>query len=422
MVEKTLPLYSETPDPLARRRFILICITFALLCLALKPMTWFSPRAEVDEQVYWTVARHFLRTGHYTLQGTGAIEALNLPRHIYDRPLFHHPPLFPAALLPFAAANRPDAAIVISWLGHVLGIVGIGLVCWAWRDPSWRGTELALWLPVLAIAVDPLMMFCSRKLWIDGMVGGLDALALGMTVLALERRRISWAVAAGVVFGLAGLTKLTGVLPVIQALIYAFVVMRNRPNRFAMCLALVGPVVVLVAPWLMLFRLKCGVWLPAWVAPTAESIAASPHVARAVERSWHYYIVQSVLIAPVSLACAIRLFRKGRGGLSARATLGWATVAIVVVTHILLGIRGMGMQMRYLTPGVGGLYVLLAAQLSSIDVRRSVFPAIVLACVAFGCIQTGFYLQAIEFDEIVSLPEMAWRAITSTQVNRGVGG
>lgn len=421
-MEQSPPLNSETPDRLARRRFVLICATFALLCLALKPMTWFSPRAEVDEQVYWTVARHFHRTGQYTLQGTGAIEALNLPRHIYDRPLFHHPPLFPAALLPFGAANRPDAAIVISWLGHILAIVGIGLICWSWRDPAWRSTELALWLPVFAIAVDPLMMFCSRKLWIDGLVGGLDALALGMTVLALERRRVSWMLAAGVVFGLAGLTKLTGVLPLIPVLIYAFVVMRNRPGRMAMSLALVGPVMVLVAPWLILFRLKCGAWLPAWMAPTPESIAAFPHVARAMERSWHYYLVQSVLIAPVSLACAIRLFRNGRDGLSGRAVVGWATVAIVVIAHIMLGLRGMGMQMRYLTPGLGGLYVLLSAQMSTTDVRRSVFPAIVLACVAFGCIQTGFYLQAVEFDEIVSLPEMAWRAITSLPSNRGGGG
>jgi hypothetical protein len=229
----------------------------------------------VDEQVYWTVARHFLRTGQYTLQGTGAIEALNLPRHIYDRPLFHHPPLFPAALLPFAAANRPDAAIVISWLGHVLAIVGIGCLL-GLRDRR-AGTESLSGFHV-RVAVDPLMMFCRAAL--DRRAGGgLDALALGITVLALEHRRVSWIVAAGVVFGLAGLTKLTGVLPLIPAIIYAFVVMRNRPNRMAMCLALIGPVMVLVGPWLVLFRVKCGVWLPAWVAPTAESIAAF-HVAR----------------------------------------------------------------------------------------------------------------------------------------------
>jgi len=419
MVEQSLE--PEMPDRLALRRFVLICISISLLCLALKPMSWFAPRAEVDEQVYWTLARHFQRTGEYTLQGTGAIEALNLSPQIYGRPFFHHPPLYTFLLLPFAAARNPNAAIVISWLGHVLAIIGISLVCWTWRRPGTRGTEFTLWLPVLAVAVDPLMMFCSRKLWLDSLVGGFDALAIGLTALAIERRRMTWMIGAGIAFGLAGLTKLTGLVPIASAAVWVLFAWGSHQGRTRMAATLVAPVIVLVLPWLVLFRMKTGVWLPGWVAPNPESIAAFSHVARSIERGWHYYVIQSALIAPVSIACAIRAFTL-RGEPARRAALGWGNLAVAGVAMIVLGVGGMGMQMRYVTPCVSGLYALLAAQLSATDERRSFFPAIVLICVAYGCIQTGFYLQAVEFDEIVSLPEMAWRAIRATAANRGVGG
>lgn len=416
MVEHSLE--SEMPDRLALRRFVLICVLISVFCLALKPMSWFAPRAEVDEQVYWTLARHFQRTGEYSLQGTGAIEALNLSRPIYDHPLFHHPPLYTFLLLPFAAARNPNAAILISWLGHVLAIMGISLVCWIWRRPFTRGTESALWLPVFAVAADPLMMFCSRKLWQDSLVGGFDALALGLTVLAVERRRLWWMTSAGIAFGLAGLTKLTGLVPLVPAAIWVLLSWGNHPGRLRITAMLTGPAVVLMLPWLIYFRMKTGFWTPHWVVPIPELIAASPHVARSVERGWHYYLIQTALIAPVSVVCAARLF-KSRGE---RAMLGIATVAIAGVAITVLSAGRMGMQMRYVTPCVGGLYALLAAQLSATQDRRSFFPAIVLFCIAYGCIQTGFYLQAVEYDEIISIPEMTWRAITAAAANRGVGG
>lgn len=422
MLEPSLPANVELPDSSACRRFTTICILFALLCLALKPMTWFAARAETDEQVHWTLARSLVDRGVYSLQGTGAIEALHLPPHTYDRPLFHHPPLLSVMLAPFAASRSPQAAILVSWLGHLLAIAGVSLACWAWREPASSGSEWRLWTPVLAVAVDPLLTFCSRKLWADGLVGGLDALGLGLTAMAVARPRVLWFIVAGLAFGLAGLTKLTGVLPIVPALIWAIFSLRTSASRtrFVACLAL--PIGLLVSPWLVWFKIKCGVWLPPWVTPPPDLIASVPHVARAVGRAWHYYLTESALVAPVFVACVAHFLIRCRIAPVGNALLGFGTIAVVGVTLAILGVRGQGLQMRYLTPGIGGLYLLLSAQLARIDVRRSLFPAIVMACVLFGSIQTGFYLQAVEFDEIVSLPEMAWRALTSTSANRGAGG
>jgi len=416
------PLPASEPgrdDRSARRRFVIICLCFVLLSLALKPMTWFAPRAEADEQIYWTLARSLHHRGVYSLQGTGAIEALRLPAFTYDRPMFHHPPLFPALLVPFAAHGNPNAAIVVPWVGHVLAIVGTALACWAWRRPQWRGSDLLLWLPVAAIAVDPLMTFCSRKLWIDSLVGGLCALALGVTAIAVEQRRMKWFLAVGTLFGLAALSKLTGLIPLLPALIWTVVQLRSDDRRNGAILSLLAPVVLLVLPWMILFRITCGAWLPHWNVFPSELAASVPHVARAAARTWHYYPVQTALVAPLALACTIRLLASLRSVDLKRTALGAAVVVVVAVAITALGMQGQGYQLRYLAPGVGGLYLLLAAQLRAVDTRRSLFPAIAAACVMYGAIQTGFYLQAVEFDEILSLPEMTWKALGATA---GAGG
>lgn len=422
MLEPSLLVQSDAPDRLALRRFVVICIACTALCIALKPMTWFAPRAETDEQVNWTVARSLVDRGLYSLQGTGAIEALHLTPHTYDRPRFHHPPLFTYLLAPFAAARNPQASIMVSWLGHVLAIVGVALACWAWRDRASQGTEVSLWLPVFAMAVDPLMAFCSRKLWPDALLGGLDTLGLGLTVTAVAHVRAGWFIAAGTAFGLAAFTKLTGVLPAIPAMAWAFIALRSSRSRLVHVAWIALPIVLLVAPWLLWFRAHCGAWLPTWTNPPPEMIANVPHVARAVARPWHYYITQSALIAPITVACAGFFCISADRSKTRRVIFALGILAFVGITMTALGVRGYGLQMRYLTPGIGGLYLLLAAQLASAGIRRSLFPAIALTCIAFGGIQTGFYLQAIEFDEMVSLPEMARRAMTAATATRGVGG
>ena len=157
------------------------------------------------------------------------------------------------------------------------------------------------------------------------------------------------------------------------------------------------------------------------MTPPEELIASVPHVARAVGRPWHYYITQSALVVPVTVACAAFLFAIRRSSAVSRVRLGLGVVAMVGVTLTVLGVRGQGLQMRYLAPGIGGLYLLLCAQLGVADPRRSLFPMVALACILFGAIQSGFYLQAVEFDEIVSLPEMAWKAWTGAASRGGSG-
>ena len=62
MSEPDHPIMPLQDDRTELRRFILVCSIFVMLCLALKPLTWFAPRAEYDEQIYMTVARNLVST------------------------------------------------------------------------------------------------------------------------------------------------------------------------------------------------------------------------------------------------------------------------------------------------------------------------------------------------------------------------
>ena len=84
------------------------------------------PRTEGDERIYWQLAQNLANGGDYTLRGSALLKELSA--YIYDRPLFHHPPLFPALLSLFAIADMENAAVLVSWLGHVLVVIAVAII------------------------------------------------------------------------------------------------------------------------------------------------------------------------------------------------------------------------------------------------------------------------------------------------------
>ena len=407
---KQRPQRSRIPLQFSRGalwRFAFITFVIVGLCISLKVLTWFAPRSENDEIIYWTLTRNLVETGEYSIRGTGVIEFLDLPRPMYDRPLFHHPPMTAILLSPFVRSDNARAAILVSWLGHALAIIGVAMACWSWRRRTWRGAEFLLWLPVLAVALDPLLSFCSRKLWPDSLVGGFAGLSFGLLCVGLARRSLPWTIVAGIALGLAGLSKLSGLCLLVAGL--AFIVAQSglsRSRRRRLALAFAVPAVLLVGPWLAVFFSEYGQLAPDWIRPTPELIATNEHIAREVSRPWHYYLSQTAMIAPVSLVILAGLARYRRILSSPRAlaTIGW--MVLLWLTLMILFWRGHGMQMRYLTPAVPALYVLLIPLLTRSDPRRSVFPVLVLTAVAFGAVFSGFYLINPQFDEIKPVPQI----------------
>ncbi|HEU4427255.1 MAG TPA: hypothetical protein VFT98_00750 [Myxococcota bacterium] len=348
-------------NPLGARRALLVAAPFLALALLTKLPSLAFEHREPDEVIYWTVARHLDEHGRYTLRGAPFLH--KLPRAMYDRPLFHHPPLYPALLVPFVRRDARSEAVAISVLGHLLAIFSvawIGLHLHA-RIGGATGAFAALAIPLAGVALDPVLVHTARKLWIDALVSGLGALAVALTVAALAmpaRRRLGLA-AAGFTLGLAGLAKLPGLLvaPVCALLVVtAPRIWRERVVDLG-CLAL--PALLAVAPWLWVFFATYGTLLPTWSAPNAELLERFPMMAAAVAKPWHFFATKLALVQPLfALGLAAFAWSAARG--EQREALGWVPIAWLVLllaafTH--LGATSFSFQMRYVAPLCAAIYL-----------------------------------------------------------------
>ena len=154
------------------------------------------------------------------------------------------------------------AAVVVSWLGHVLAVFGVALIGRQLLLARADGATIlspAFWLPVLGVATDPLLMFVSRRIWIDSVLTGLTTLSLATGLLAQgPRRRVTLAL-AGILLGLAALAKLTALI-LLPVLLFACLREEESGKARTRSIAIVlTPVLLLVVPWLAAFYLSNGV-------------------------------------------------------------------------------------------------------------------------------------------------------------------
>jgi hypothetical protein len=400
---------SVTPKPRTDSAwtFLLVLGLALAVCALLKVPSLFYPGDEMDEQIYWQLAVNLAQGHAYSLQGTDLLPRLSPA--IYDHPLFHYPPLFPALMVPFVLAGAKSAAITVSWLGHLLAVLAVALVARHLQQdrPDGAGsvTSPAFWVPLLAVCADPLLMFVSRKLWTDSLLSGLVALSVAVFVIADGRRRVLLIV-SGVLLGLAALTKLTALLvaPVyLVALVRRDLAWRARLGSIA---AVIVPAGLLIVPWCILFYLRCGVFIPPWVKPDAWLIEHNPFIEIMVNRPWYYYAVKLSLTMPLLLVVGWILVRDRLAWWPEwriRVAAAWFLVILVGTT--VMGANGYGFQMRHVAPAVTAVYLLLASQMAQRE-----RPTLLMAAgftILIGTVTGALYMSVPEFDEIKSLAEVA---------------
>ena len=314
-------------------------------------------------------------------------------------------------LVPFVIANNPNAAILVPWLGHALAIIGVAILCWTWRRRAWHASHFALWLPVLAVAMDPVMTFCGRKLWPDNLVGGFCGLALGLCSLSIHRRSTFWAAMTGTSLGLATLAKLPSLLLLPVVTFWLWRAPESTTKRhLAMSFATVLPVVLLTLPWFAVFYGHYQTFLPTWIRPDDALRAASAHVDREMRRPFHYYVSQWTLISPIVLVVTIGYVRRTHLIRTIKLGIPLLWVGTLVAALTVLRQLGHGMQMRYLTPAIPGLYAMLTGLFTHTDSRRSFLALVALLAMLYSVSASGFYLvQGLAFDDIVSVPELLYR-------------
>lgn len=268
---------------------------------------------------------------------------------VYDRPMFFHPPVYPATLAAARALLGTLGGPLLSLLSHaalVLIVAVLGRLC--------AGRAVGVAAGALAV-FDPVSLMAGSRLWTDGPLQTLSAAAVLAACAATSARGVRLAAAAGGVFGLACLTKLPGLLigPAIAA---AAVLGEQRPRaRDAATFVLVAA--GLIVPWLVLTRVYYGAWLPA-AYPTQWLIDHYEYVRVIVNRPWHFYVTGLLLTAPVYVFALVAVVCVWRERWLLTPML-W-TLAVGGAMWV-LGTRGQGFQLRYLAPAMPALCLLAAA-------------------------------------------------------------
>lgn len=389
-------------------RFQLVCAAIVFLTIALNLPSIGIPRLENDERIYWSLAKNWIETGAYSLRGTEILDAL--PPAMYDKPLFHHPPLLMFLLIPFAWIEAEQTSVVVSWLGHVAAIIGVALMAWTWRRPGRRATDFLLWLPVLAMAVDPVFLFSGRRLWPDTLAGGFGALAVGACAFSSGYRRAGWALAGGVFAAFAGLTKLTGLLAFPIGLLAVIVGVRSLRERMVQCALFSLPCLFLMTPWFVVFYREYACLLPSWIQPDDVLLGSNPHIARAMARPIGFYFYELPLVDPVVIVAAAQMayFLGRSAGRDFIVPICWGVGGMVVMTLLQIG---HGAHLRFLTPAIPGFYAALAAGPALPKSARRIIGLAAALATLYGVSSIGYYLvEGIGYDDIVSVPEKLYRA------------
>jgi hypothetical protein len=154
------PVKDDRPGPAERNSHLLVVALFLALAFLVKAPTLQYAHREADEIVYFQLAQQLYEKGTYSLQGTDILK--HLPPAIYDRPLFHHPPVFPVLLIPFVALRNIQWAVFASWLGHGLCIVAVALIAreiQKRRGGDRNGFHPELWVPLVGVSRNSIMRF-----------------------------------------------------------------------------------------------------------------------------------------------------------------------------------------------------------------------------------------------------------------------
>lgn len=391
-------------------QFKLLVFIFMAFSTCLKLPSLNFPHSEPDELVYQSLAENLIKKGEYNLRGTQILKILS--PSMYDRELFNHPPLFPILLIPFVMFEWREGAILVSWSGHLLSILGVTLLVkyiQLSRRRRLHPFSDEVWIPILGIAMDPMMNFVSRKIWIDGPLAGFTTLSIAIFYRACMVRYSGFRFfLSGVFLGLASLMKLSAIV-IVPVLFYLIMASPHSMNLRIRSIFWSGlPFMILFLPWLVVFYRQYSVFFPYWAKPDAWTMDHFPFVRAAVERPFYYYIMKIYLIQPVVVICAYLYIKRFSEISKVELMMPIIWISLYIIAFTVAGILKMGYQMRHLCPMYPAIYVMLHSHLARQEEGKKLLLLICSLLIVYAGFGGAIYLFDPRYDEFLSLLELAF--------------
>ncbi|MFC1624262.1 ArnT family glycosyltransferase [Candidatus Omnitrophota bacterium] len=374
---------SENKKSLTNPKIILV--TIILFSLALRLPALFSQHIENDELIYQVLAdKVSSNPGDYSLQGTAILN--QLPKIIYDKPLFHYPPLFTYGLILFEKLFGDKYQILFPVLASVLTILIIFAIGSELYDEKVGLTAAFI------LSFCPITLHSSTKIWIDAVLTLFCALSVYLSVLAVKREKAFWYILAGISFGLAVLLKFSALL-IIAPIAYLFLRKLNAKRLIYAAYFLIFSMLV-TGPWLFIFYKTFGTFFPWWVSPSEELARMFPFIEMTMNRPWYFYFSNLGKVAPIYLFAWVTMAR------SIRRTHEWL-VPIWALAYIggftLIRLMGMGgCIMRHILPAIPAFSILSARLAFTKNKILCVISSVFLAYGLMTGVLNAFFFQVAD--------------------------
>lgn len=332
---------------------ILIAILFFSCSIRLPAL--FTRHIENDEVIYQALAGQVANNPFdYSIRGTHLLD--QLPKSIYDRPLFHHPPLFVYTLTVMKTIFGEKWEILIPILAAVFTSLVVFLI-----GKQLYGEGVGL-LAAFFFSICPIALHASTKIWMDSLLALFCALSVYSAIRAVEKDAVIWYILSGMSLSAGILTKCAAI-GIAPTLLYILFKDGFSRKRFAGFIILGITAIFITAPWFFVFYKTFHAFLPWWARQNEESMRMFPFMRMAVERPIYFYFTNTVIVAPIYVFGIIEIIRRLKSPGRLTETI-WALSFIAEFT-IIGATGGLGYITRYILPALPGLALLSASFLEN---------------------------------------------------------
>ncbi len=322
--------------------FLVLLISFIF-----RLSTFFTSHIENDEVIYTTlIKKDQFQLEKYSLQNTVILE--KLPAIVYDYSVFHHPPLFVylgKIIYQIWGERFLMLVPVVSSLATVYLVFKISK-----RLTNKNNSLFAM----LFMAICPVNLFVSSKLWIDSFLTFLITLSF---YFSLKSEEYKFLLLSGLFSLLSLFTKLPAVfiLPAILVNIWqSNKVIKQKIFKILLFMFLIS----LIIFWFLYYMSKTGQFFPN--THTRKIVQEMfPFVKKAANRPFYFYFTQTLLLSPLSYLFILNLKKINKK--KYLSIIIWNLSFFIGLTFF--HVQGGSAQMRYILPALPGLAILTSVSL-----------------------------------------------------------